>query len=113
MQRTEVLIKGKLGVIASTPRIVLPSDLSTSLQYLDGAGLERLLAAANAEMDRRKGTEGGCGDAARKCKSHSSVVQRGDEGTANCSDVRCTAVRGEAHYPFDGEAADIPRWVSS
>ena len=57
MQRTEVLIKGKLGVIASTPRIVLPSDLSTSLQYLDGAGLERLLAAANAEMDRRKGTE--------------------------------------------------------
>ena len=37
-------------------RIALPSDLATSLRYLDDAGLERLLAAVNAEMDRRKGT---------------------------------------------------------
>ena len=41
--------------LSATPRIVLPNDLPTSLQYLDDAGLERLLAAVNAEVDRRKG----------------------------------------------------------
>ena len=35
-------------------RVVLPNDLSTSLRYLDDSDLQRLLAAVNMEIDRRK-----------------------------------------------------------
>ena len=35
-------------------RVVLPNDLSASLRYLDDSDLQRLLAAANTEIDRRK-----------------------------------------------------------
>jgi hypothetical protein len=35
-------------------RVVLPNDLSTSLRYLDDPDLQRLLAAVNTEIDRRK-----------------------------------------------------------
>jgi len=58
----DATVRGSCGVqrtviagLPATPRIALPSDLSTSLQYLDDAALERLLAAVNAEVDRRKG----------------------------------------------------------
>ena len=35
------------------PRVMLPSDLSTSLKYLDNADLQKLRVAVNAEIDRR------------------------------------------------------------
>ena len=35
-------------------RVVLPNDLSASLRYLDDSDLQRLLAAVNMEIDRRK-----------------------------------------------------------
>jgi hypothetical protein len=35
------------------PRVMLPSDLSTSLKYLDNADLQKLRAAVTAEIDRR------------------------------------------------------------
>ena len=38
----------------SSPPIGLPSDLATSLKYLDDADLHRLQAAVGAEIDRRK-----------------------------------------------------------
>ena len=39
---------------ASVPqRVTLPSDLSTSLRYVDGAELERLRVAVAAEINRR------------------------------------------------------------
>lgn len=40
---------------SASRRILLPNDLSGSLQHLEGADLERLLAAVNAEIERRKG----------------------------------------------------------
>ena len=36
------------------PQIALPNDLSNSLQYLDDVELQRLRAAVDAEIDRRK-----------------------------------------------------------
>ena len=36
------------------PRVALPHDLATSLQYLDDADLDRLRAGVNTEIDRRK-----------------------------------------------------------
>src|ERR1051326_6456408 len=44
--------KGRLRM--SSPPIGLPSDLATSLQYLDEADLHRLQAAVEAEIARRK-----------------------------------------------------------
>ena len=35
------------------PRVMLPSDLSTSLKHLDNADLQKLRAAVTAEIDRR------------------------------------------------------------
>jgi len=45
---------------SSTPRqrVALPHDLATSLQYLDDADLDRLRAAVNTEIDRRRETTG-------------------------------------------------------
>jgi hypothetical protein len=36
-----------------TPRVALPTDLSTSLRYLDDAQLQRLSGAVAAEINRR------------------------------------------------------------
>ena len=68
----------------------MPSDLSTSLQHLDDAGLERLLAAVNAEVDRRKGTastantvEPGTSAASRSAPRRHEEVAEIPEGKAN------------------------------
>ena len=42
--------------VSSAPRVTLPSDLSGSLKYLDGAQLQALHAAVNEEVERRNQT---------------------------------------------------------
>ena len=37
---------------SASPRVQLPTDLSTSLRYLEGAELQRLRRAVEAEIDR-------------------------------------------------------------
>ena len=58
----------------STQRVVLPNDLSASLRYLDGSDLQRLLAAVNMEIDRRKrGASAADADQAARPTSSRSV----------------------------------------
>ena len=43
-----------MSIDATVPsRVMLPSDLSTSLKYLDNADLQKLRAAVTSEVDRR------------------------------------------------------------
>jgi hypothetical protein len=61
---------------------VLPNDLSTSLRYLDDSDLQRLLAAVNMEIDRRKrGASAANADQAVRPSSSRSVPPH-DEHTS-------------------------------
>ena len=48
------LATSSADVIPPSPRVVLPSDLATSLRYLEEAEFQRLRAAVDAELGRRK-----------------------------------------------------------
>ena len=53
-ESSSALFKSFTDKATSPPRFALPSDLATSLRYLDDSELQRLQAAVDAEVNRRK-----------------------------------------------------------
>jgi|ERR1051325_1726186 len=70
------------------PRLMLPSDLSTSLKYLDNTDLQKLRAAVSAEIDCRA-QQGSKSDASTEvfpseaAQNTVSTVEELPEGKAN------------------------------
>ena len=69
--------------VQSTPRVILPNDIATSLRYLDNPELQRLLAAVRTEITRRN-QEAAAATTSQPVETHKTTsVDEVPEGKAN------------------------------